>query len=107
MSKVPLLDQACVTTKALLARNMFGITERSDRIRLVANNEHNIFWFLVKRALVPLNRATGPTVAKKPPANKGAKLMRDGLRDANNFVEDILGSGANRVGRITAGDGDD
>jgi len=107
MSKVPLLDQAHVTTKVLLARNEFGTAERSDWVRLVANNEHNIFWFLVKRTLIPLNCTTGPTVAVRPPIKKDAKFMRDDLGDANKFIEDIFGGGANWVGRITAGDGDD
>ena len=106
MSKVPLLDQACATTKVLVARNEFGITERGDRVRLVANNEHSILWFLVERALVSLNHTTGPTVAIKPHVENGAKFVRDDLGDANNFVEDILGGGTNRVGRITAEDGD-
>ena len=107
MSKVPLLDQARVITKVLLARNEFGTAERSDRIRLVANNEHNILWCLVERTLVPFNRTTGPTVAEKPRIKGGAKFVRDNLGDANNFVEDILGSRTNLVGRITAEDGDD
>ena len=107
MSKVPLLDQARAISKVLLARNLFGITERSDRIRLVANNEDNIFWFLIERALVPLNRTAGPTMAEKPPVKSGAKFVRDDLGDSNNFVEDILGGGTNRVGRITAMDGDE
>ena len=107
MSKVPLLDQARAISKVLLARNLFGITERSNRIRLVANNEYNIFWFLIKRALVPLNRTTGPTVTEKPRIKSGAKFVRDDLGDANNFVEDILSGGINWVGRITAMDGDE
>ena len=32
--------------------------------------------------------------------------MRDGLGDANNFVEDILGGRTNRVGGIATEDGD-
>src|SRR5258706_14650109 len=102
MSKVPLLDQVCAITKVLLARNEFGTTERSDRVRLVANNEHSILWFLVKWTLVPFNRATGPAVAEKPRVKSGAKFVRDIPGDANDFVEDILGGGTNLVGRITA-----
>ena len=102
MSKVRLLDQARVTTKVLFGRNEFGITERSDRVRLVANNEHNILWFLVKRTLVPLNRATGPTVAETLRAHGGAKFVRDGLGDADNFVEYILGGRAIRIGSVAA-----
>jgi len=107
MPKVPLLDQARAIAKVLLARNEFGTAERGDRVRLVANNKHSILWFLVKWALVPLNRTTGPTVAEKPRVKSGTKFVRDNLGDANNFVEDIFGGGTNRVGRITAEDGDD
>ena len=85
-----------------MARNEFGITERSDRVRLVANNEHNILWFLVKRTLVPLSRATGPTVAVMIRAHGGAKFVRDGLGNTNDFVEYILGGRTIRVGSITA-----
>ena len=74
---------------------------------MVANNEDNIFWFLVKRTLVSLNRTTGPTVTEKLPVKSGTKFVRDDLGDANNFVEDILSGCTNRVGRITAVDGDD
>src|SRR5258706_16419716 len=104
MSKVPLLDQARVNTKILLARNEFGTTERSDRVRLVANDEHDVLWFLVERTLVPFNRTTGPAVAERPRVKKGAKFVRDGLGNANHFVEDILGGSFTWVGRITAED---
>ena len=107
MSKVPLLNQVCAITKVLLARNEFGTTERSDRVRLVANNEHTVLWFLVKRTLVPFNSATGPTVTEKPRVKSGAKFVRDDLGDANDFVENILGGRTNWVGRITAEDSDD
>ena len=90
-----------------MARDEFGTTERSDRVRLVANNEHNILWFLVKRALVPFNRTTGPTVAKRPRVKNGAKFVGDGLGNANDFVEDILGSRFTWIRRITAEDGND
>ena len=97
----------CAITEVLLARNEFGTSKRSDRVRLVANNEHSVLWFLVKRTLVPFNSATGPTMAEKPRVKSGAKFVRDDLRDANDFVEDILGGRTNWVGRITAEDGDD
>jgi len=107
MSKVPLLDQARVITKVVCARSEFGTTERCDRVRFVADNKYGILWFLVKWTLVPLNRTTGPTVAEKPRVEDGAKFVRDGLGDANDFVEDVLGGRTNWVGSITAEDGDD
>lgn len=107
MSKVPLLDQARAIIKILWARDEFSAAERSDRVRFVANNKNRVLWFLVKRTLIPLNCTTGPTVAEKPRVEGGAKFVRDGLGDTNNFVEDVFGGRTIMVHSIGAEDGND